>query len=111
MAVTGASVGLVQGNDGNFYGATLGRHQREHGSIFRLTPGGAFTNLVALTLSTGEHPYAPLIQGADGTLYGTTESGGDPLDGDSMHSLSGEAGCTFNLLFSLEPRMAVPWPR
>jgi uncharacterized repeat protein (TIGR03803 family) len=80
-------VGLIQRNDGNFYGATRGDTVTNQGKIFRVTPGGALTNLVALTTNTGEHPYAELIQGADGNLYGTTQTGGDAPGGGLMGTI------------------------
>src|SRR5437667_98828 len=38
--------GLVQGTDGNFYGATnSGGGVRNPGTVFKITPGGTFTTL------------------------------------------------------------------
>src|ERR1017187_6562521 len=38
--------GLTEGSDGNFYGTTYGYFVGLFGSVFSVTPGGAFTNLV-----------------------------------------------------------------
>jgi len=70
---------LVQGSDGNLYGTTthnvIGRFQF-YGTIYRLTTNGALTTLYALNFSDGNYPFAGLIQGSDGNLYGTTYQGG-----------------------------------
>jgi uncharacterized repeat protein (TIGR03803 family) len=84
--------GLLQANDGNFYGTTsLGGTNCVSGNdantgcgtIFKITPSGAFTSLYSFCSQTagsvcndGSTPEAPLIQGADGNLYGTTFYGG-----------------------------------
>ena len=46
------------------------------GSVFCVTPGGAFTNLVLFNNTNGYHPVGVLVQAADGNLYGTTSEGG-----------------------------------
>ncbi len=81
--------GLVQGTDGNFYGTTsalsgpLGNTTpgAGAGSVFKITPGGAFTTLhtfcaVNPACPDGAFPTAGLIQGTDGAFYGTTQGGG-----------------------------------
>ena len=69
--------GLVLASDGNLYGTTSqGGPGFGAGTIFRITPGGAFTTLHTFHGNDGDSPGAPLIQGVDGDLYGTTESGG-----------------------------------
>jgi uncharacterized repeat protein (TIGR03803 family) len=62
------------GLDGNFYGTTYGAYG--YGTVFQLTPGGAFTNLVAFSYANGAHPDGVLLQGPDGNFYGTTSQGG-----------------------------------
>ena len=73
--------GLVLGNDGNFYGTTaeadtFGDPAYGAGTVFRITPGGAFTSLASFNYSNGANPYAGLIQANDGNFYGTTYNGG-----------------------------------
>jgi uncharacterized repeat protein (TIGR03803 family) len=72
--------GLIQANDGSFYGTT------EHGgtnccpsslgTVFRMTPDGVITALVSFSGGEGPfpgaNPEAGLVQGSDGNLYGTT---------------------------------------
>jgi len=69
--------GMVEGSDGNFYGTTYGNaNYGNYGSVFQLTPGGAFTNLVSFNNANGYHPAGVLVQGSDNNFYGTTSSGG-----------------------------------
>jgi uncharacterized repeat protein (TIGR03803 family) len=73
--------GLVRGSDGNFYGTTTksppGASTSYGGTIFKITPDGHLTTLFRFTnLSDGTLPQGKLIEGADGSLYGTTTYGG-----------------------------------
>jgi uncharacterized repeat protein (TIGR03803 family) len=70
--------GLIQGSDGNFYGTTGAGGNSDDGTVFKMTPGGTETVLHVFpkTGSDGQTPYAGLIQGSDGNLYGTTYFGG-----------------------------------
>jgi len=76
------SAGLIQGSDGNFYGTCpYGGGQgpsSNGGSLFRMTPQGVVTILHAFGSITddGTEPYAPVVQGSDGSFYGTTLYGG-----------------------------------
>ena len=69
---------LVLGSDGNLYGTTLagGPTFLFNGTLFRITLSGSLTNLYSFSLSNGGGPTAGLVQGSDGSFYGTTESGG-----------------------------------
>jgi uncharacterized repeat protein (TIGR03803 family) len=70
--------GLIQGSDGNFYGTTGAGGTNDDGTVFKITPSGIETVLHAFAKSgsDGQTPYAGLIQGSDGNLYGTTYFGG-----------------------------------
>src|ERR1043166_7551606 len=70
--------GLVQGQDGNFYGTTSGGGAFNRGTVFRMMPNGSLTNLVSFDNSNGAYPKAGLTQGTNGDFYfyGTTSSGG-----------------------------------
>jgi uncharacterized repeat protein (TIGR03803 family) len=69
--------GLVQGNDGNFYGTTdQGGTNNNDGTAFRLSPDGTLTTLVQFNWSNGAGPAGTLVQGKDGYLYGTAQFGG-----------------------------------
>jgi uncharacterized repeat protein (TIGR03803 family) len=71
--------GLIQAPDGNFYGATY-KGGSGNGTIYRITVNGKLTTLYTFCTQTGcpdgAAPYASLVQGTDGNLYGTTSSGG-----------------------------------
>ena len=93
--------GLVQGSNSNFYGTTEfgGKACMVAGScgtIFRITPGGDYTNLHSFVGHPGDgaSPEAGLVQGSDGNLYGTTAIGGKYGPG-SVFKVS--VGCTYTL--------------
>jgi uncharacterized repeat protein (TIGR03803 family) len=57
------------------------------GTIFKITPGGMFTSLVSLDGTDGSAPYGPMVQAANGELYGALQGGGSDL------TLCGGFGC------------------
>jgi uncharacterized repeat protein (TIGR03803 family) len=66
---------LIQGRDGFFYGTTTyggsGPLERGFGAIFRMDSAGNVTVLKAFPGGTGGAYPGPIMQGADGALYGT----------------------------------------
>ncbi len=84
--LTGA---LVQASNGNFYGTDIGGGTGM-GTIYEITPSGTLTTLHSFCskpdCTDGAIPYAGLIQGTDGNLYGTTFAGG-------ANTTSCNAGC------------------
>jgi uncharacterized repeat protein (TIGR03803 family) len=75
--------GLVLASDGNFYGTTSqgGAVDGISGTIFKITSAGTLTTLHSFNGIDGAGPNAPLIQGADGQLYGMTQNGGSTNSG------------------------------
>ena len=70
------AAGLVQGSDGYFYGTTAGggTNVYGYGTVFRISTNGALTTLYSFTGGNdGAEPFAGLVQGSDGSFYGTTE--------------------------------------
>jgi uncharacterized repeat protein (TIGR03803 family) len=96
--------GLIQGSDGNFYGTTLEGfdidfdgviYNNSHGTVFQITPSGTLTTLTAFNGSDdGAYPEAALVEGSDGSLYGTTTSGGP-----------GGQGTIFRITFTSAPQI------
>ena len=69
--------GLIQANDGNFYGVTSHGGSSNKGVLFRMTPDGVLTVLHNFTGgSDGARPMGGLVQASDGNLYGTGKYGG-----------------------------------
>jgi uncharacterized repeat protein (TIGR03803 family) len=74
--------GLVQGSDGNLYGATLSggsqAAQCNCGTLFRIAPDGSYKMLYSFTnTADGRNPFGALTQATDGNFYGATEAGGN----------------------------------
>jgi uncharacterized repeat protein (TIGR03803 family) len=71
---------LVQGTDGNLYGTTEYGGTKNSGTIFRVAPNGTLTTVYSFCsqpgCADGGGPYAGLVLGTDGDLYGTTTQSG-----------------------------------
>jgi len=81
---------LMQASDGYFYGTTedggdaacTGRYGPGCGTVFRMDSSGNVTVLYSFTgKSDGSWPESGVIQGTDGSLYGTAVNGGVNDDG------------------------------
>jgi len=79
----GPQGGLIVGADGYLYGTTVYGGRYNGGTLFRMTTGGVETILYHFgsQANDGLYPVAALVQGSDGTLYGTTDYGGVSGDG------------------------------
>ena len=95
--------GLVQGSDGNLYGAALFGGANNVGSVFKITTSGTLTTLHSFNGADGSEPSGRLVQGSDGNFYGTTQGGGATGDGavfkmtssgtlTTLHSFNGTDG-------------------
>jgi uncharacterized repeat protein (TIGR03803 family) len=74
--------GLIQGSDGNFYGTTEYGGGNDNGTVFQIGANGALTSLYVFTGGNdGGVPVAGLVQGSDGSFYGTTQYGGQGGNG------------------------------
>ena len=111
--------GLVQGTDGALYGtASQGGSSistdpagRGYGSIFRLDATAAtpvFSTLYNFANSDGATPYAGLLLGSDGLLYGTTYAGGLGNLG-TLFNIS-QNGAAFSTLYDFSANDAGVYP-
>jgi len=77
--------GLVQATDGNLYGTTTAGGAHGKGTIFRISPAGKMRVLYSFCAQTncadGENARGTLVQGSNGSFYGTTYGGGSSLNG------------------------------
>jgi uncharacterized repeat protein (TIGR03803 family) len=95
--------GLVQGSDGYFYGTTIHNGVSGQfasyfgaGTVFKINTNGALTSLYSFSGNDGANPEAALVQGSDGSFYGTTSGGG-----------AGGAGTVFRLTIVPQPQLTI----
>lgn len=110
--------GLVQATNGDFYGTTVWGGTNTNcsifdgntcGTIYKITPGGAFTRLYSFCPQVGcpdgNFPNAGLIQATNGDLYGITPWGG-PFAGGGFNGYGTvfkiTLGGTLTTLFSFD---------
>lgn len=70
---------VIQATDGFLYGTTRLGGDAQRGTVFRVSTGGAFKNLVQFTGGTpafGAEPRGALTQDNEGNLFGTTSTSG-----------------------------------
>jgi uncharacterized repeat protein (TIGR03803 family) len=77
---SGPESALFQATDGNLYGTTYDGGANSRGTIFKITTSGTFTTLYSFctqnNCADGANPVGALIEGTNGSLYGTTNAGG-----------------------------------
>lgn len=98
--------GLVQATDGNFYGtASQGGNSTNCtsgcGTIFRVTPAGAFEVIYNFDSTTGWLPEVTLVQQTNGILYGDTEFGG--TGGTEQYCTPGSCGVFYSVNIGAAP--------
>ena len=83
---------LLQTPDGRLYGTAAFGGIFTRGSVFVLSPnetgGFEFVTLYSFRGGDGANPRSALVQGPDGSFYGTTERGG-PNDGGTVFRVDG----------------------
>jgi uncharacterized repeat protein (TIGR03803 family) len=103
---------LVQAADGDFYGVTGGGGQTLQGTIFKISPSGAYRSLYTLKGTDGAGPNG-LVQASNGVFYGTAAQGGNPNYPPSGTLFKVTSGGAFTKLvdlgegFGVEPSRAV----
>ena len=90
---------------GNIYGTTSAGGTKFCGTVYRLEPSGSFSLLYTFQGQywggpDGCSPYARVVFGPDGSLYGTTRIGGDGNGCSALH------GC--GTVFSVKPQPGTP---
>jgi uncharacterized repeat protein (TIGR03803 family) len=99
---------LIQGYDGSFYGATAGGGANGYGTLFKVTSNDTITLLHHFDrIRNGTNPSGKLVKGSDGSLYGTTKSGGAYSRG-TIFKLS--SGGTYTVLHSFEGHYGQGFP-
>ena len=104
---TNPKAALLEGSDQALYGTTASGGRFRQGTIFAVNKDGTGYQLLHMfsgNLDDGANPVAALIEGSDGSLYGTTVSGGrinqgtiftitkDGGDYHILHSFTGSQG-------------------
>lgn len=89
---------LLEDSAGAFYGTTADGTSAAYGTVFKVTPAGQLTTLKVFTGANGGCPWAGLVRGADGNLYGTGEYGGN---------MSVNGGSGFGSVFKMTPAGAL----
>jgi uncharacterized repeat protein (TIGR03803 family) len=87
--------GLIQAEDGNFYGTTYTGGSFSNGTIFKITKNGVLTTLYNFTGGNdGAAPLASLLQASATNFLGTTSTGGGDFDGTIFSLIQ---PCTFSI--------------
>jgi uncharacterized repeat protein (TIGR03803 family) len=93
---------LIQASDGNLYGITYLYAYYQGGTVFKLTPGGQFTQLFAsqhspnnLSVFPDGNYFEGLAEGSDGFLYVAAETGG-PFNAGALLRIS-KSGTGFEI--------------
>jgi uncharacterized repeat protein (TIGR03803 family) len=72
--------GLIEADDGNFYGTASEGGSDGGGTVFKITPDGILTPIYSFCIPSvcagGFHPIAGLVQATNGDFYGTALHGG-----------------------------------
>ena len=84
---------LTLGPDGDFYGVTKGGGTDGDGTVYQITPSGVVTTLHSFAggATDGSVPTGSLSIDPDGTITGTTSSGGASNDG-TVYQLTNDNG-------------------
>jgi uncharacterized repeat protein (TIGR03803 family) len=96
---TRPEAGLLEASDGDLYGTASVNAGSIGGTVFKLHKNGSnFAVLHTFTGGAGDgsYPFASLVEGNDGALYGTTSQGG-PADNGTVFALNKD-GSSYTVL-------------
>ena len=98
--------GLIEGQDGALFGTASYGGAWNGGTVFRVAKDGTFSRLRSFGTSQpdGAEPWASLLEGSDGLLYGTTSRGGIWGNG-LLYSLS-KQGDDYQILHQFDPGLS-----
>jgi len=91
--------GVTQGSDGSFYGSTYGggANNNNSGTLFRLSSSGTLSTYSLNGDADGFAVGSPLIEGSDGSFYGSTDTQGAHAGGTFFKI---DASGTFSTLYA-----------
>jgi uncharacterized repeat protein (TIGR03803 family) len=99
--------GLMEGSDGALYGTTM-YGINLGGTIFKLNKDGSGYSVLHRFSNNdgaaGQFPYAGVVEGSDGALYGTTRSGGTSYNGAGTVFKVNKDGSSYSVLHSFNTR-------
>lgn len=93
---------IIEASDGAMYGTTTHGGKADQGTVFRLNRDGSDFRILhhfSAEANDGRRPYAGVIEGSDGLLYGTTVGGGS--NGSGTVFVVAKDGTTYSRLRSL----------
>jgi MYXO-CTERM domain-containing protein len=91
---------LVEGIDGNFYGTTKSGGSANDGTVFSISPLGAFNSLASFSGTNGANPTSGLVLGTDGNFYGTTSAGGGVFNDGTIFKVTSAGTLTSLVSFT-----------
>ncbi len=102
---------LAKDPSGNLYGITGFSGANGYGTIFKVTTGGQFTVLRAMSLAAdGGYAEGSLIRSSDGNLYGMAAQGGVAGSG-TIFRIGTTGGTTFKVLVNLHDNAQGNFPK
>ena len=104
--------GVLEGSSGAFYGTTYVGGSTDYGTVFALNnDGSGYKILHNFTggSADGQFPYAALLEGSDGALYGTTKNGGNRNYG-TVFQMTGPGKPRLGLQPTVTNTVLLSWP-
>lgn len=93
---------VIEASDGVLYGTTINGGINNAGIVFKLNKDGTgFMVLHEFDGSDGSDPFADLVEGSDGALYGTTTVGGPQINGGVVFKVNKD-GTGFMILHDFD---------